>query len=124
MSKSRFQKVADVCKRIYEKHGMSEVFDIVNMKLEANNPEFEGVSYKPCRGCDNDVPSMDGICLICGQRTGTLKFNVWVEIERVEVYEDDEVYRDEDNPIKLGIRDSIEEAVELQEEVSSNFKEI
>ena len=115
MSKSIFNKVADACKKVYEASGMSAVFDLVNAKLEAKDPDYKDVSYKPCRGCDNDVPSLNGICLVCGQKTAEVKYNIWVEIERVEMYEDDEVYRDEDNPIKLGIRDTIEEAVEFQE---------
>jgi len=126
MSKSRFNKVADACRKVYEAGGLSAVYDHVNAEQNPNtpNPDYKDVSYKPCRGCDNDVPSLKGICLVCGQKTGTLKFNIWVEIERVEMYEDDETYHQEDNPIKLAVRDTIEEAIELQEGVSHIFNEI
>ena len=123
MSKSKFKRVADACRKVYEASGMSAVYDLVNAEQEAGSLDYEYVSYKPCRGCDNDVPSLNGICLVCGQKTGTLKYNIWVEIERVEMYEDDETYHQEDNPIKLAVRDTIEEAVEFQEEVSSSFNE-
>ena len=125
MSKSRFNKVADACRKVYEAGGLSAVYDHVNAEQNPNtpNPDYKDVSYKPCRGCDNDVPSLKGICLVCGQKTGTLKFNIWVEIERVEMYEDDETYHQEDNPIKLAVRDTIEEATELQEGVSHIFNE-
>ena len=123
MSKSKFNRVADACRKVYEASGMSAVYDLINLKSETKDPDYKNVSYKPCRGCDNDVPSLKGICLVCGQKTGTLKYNIWVEIERVEMYDDDETYHQEDNPIKLAVRDTIEEAVEFQEEVSGVFNE-
>jgi hypothetical protein len=125
MSKNIFNKVANTCRKIYEVAGMSAVYDHVNVEQNPKtpNPDYKDVTYKPCRQCDNDVPSLNGICLICGQKTGTVKYNIWVEIERVEMYEDDETYHDEDNPIKLAVRDTIEEATEFQEEVSGVFNE-
>lgn len=53
------------------------------------------------------------------------KYKIWVEIERIENYgEDDETYVDEECPISIGYRDTIEDAVALQADIEKVFGEI
>jgi len=50
------------------------------------------------------------------------KWKVWVEIERIENYGgENETYHDEDCPISIGIEDSLDAAIKLQEEVENVF---
>jgi hypothetical protein len=45
-------------KRLYEKNGgYSAVIKLANEK---------GLKYGFCMPCDNDMPNMDGECLVCG----------------------------------------------------------
>jgi hypothetical protein len=45
-------------KRLYEKNGgYSAVIELANEK---------GLKYGFCMPCDNDMPNMDGECLVCG----------------------------------------------------------
>ena len=55
-----------------------------------------------------------------------VKFKIWVEIERIETDDNGiEVnYIDEECPIGVAYRDSIEDAVELQNEINATFGEI
>jgi|ERR1035437_2707433 hypothetical protein len=53
------------------------------------------------------------------------KYKIWVEIERIEIDEEgNETYHDEENPIGIAYRDTIEEAVELQNDIDEVFSEI
>ena len=53
------------------------------------------------------------------------KFKVWIEIERIDDHgTDDESYTDEDCPISIAYRDTLEEAVELQESIEKTFSEL
>ncbi len=53
------------------------------------------------------------------------KYKIWIEIERIDnVDTDDEDYVDEECPISLGYRDTLEDAVELQKEINKKFGEI
>ena len=119
------QKLFEICQRKYEEGGYAAVIEYIEEAIRQGEDTIVlDVEYKPCRACDNDMPSLKGICLVCGQPVAKVKYNVWVEIERVEEYDDDEVYRDEDNPIKIGIRDTLEDAVELQNEVANAYGEM
>lgn len=53
------------------------------------------------------------------------KFKVWVEIERIETDEEDnETYHDEECPVGIAYRESIEDAVNLQTLINNTFGEI
>jgi hypothetical protein len=55
----------------------------------------------------------------------TVKYKIWVEIERWETDENgNETYHDEENPIGLAYRNTIEEATELQNAINSTYGEI
>ena len=54
-----------------------------------------------------------------------VRYKIWVEVERIETDDNgEETYHDEDSPIGIAYRDSIEDAVELQNEINSTFGEI
>jgi hypothetical protein len=53
------------------------------------------------------------------------KFKIWIEIERIDnVGTDDETYTNEDCPIGIAYRETITEAVKLQELINNTFGEI
>jgi hypothetical protein len=55
----------------------------------------------------------------------TVKFKIWVEIERCETDENgNETYHDEETPIGIAYRETIKEAVELQDMINNTFGEI
>lgn len=63
-------KVQDECYDIYEKSGgYSKVFDHVARQQKLKNPNYMSVKEEHCEGCDNDMPSLNHSCLICGQTT-------------------------------------------------------
>ena len=52
------------------------------------------------------------------------KFKIWIEIERIDDYGTfDESYSDEECPIAVAYRDSLEDALALQEEIERTFGE-
>ena len=62
------QKVFDDCYAIYEKSGgYTAVFDHVAKEKANNNPTYKDVTEERCDACDNDMPSLNNTCLICGQ---------------------------------------------------------
>jgi hypothetical protein len=55
----------------------------------------------------------------------TTKYKIWIEIERIEnAGTGNETYENEDNPVGIAYRNSIEDAVELQSLINNTFGEI
>jgi hypothetical protein len=53
------------------------------------------------------------------------KYKIWVEIERIEnAGTGNETYANEDNPVGIAYRNSIEDAVQLQTLINNTFGEI
>lgn len=53
------------------------------------------------------------------------KYKIWVEIERIENYgTDDETYVEEECPVSIAYRDTLEDATALQNEIENVFGEI
>ncbi len=53
------------------------------------------------------------------------KYKIWVEIERIDNADtDDETYSDEECPIGIAYRDTLEDAIELQTTINNQFGEI
>ena len=53
------------------------------------------------------------------------KYKIWVEIERIDNFEtDDESYADEECPVGIAYRETLEDAVQLQEVINKTFGEI
>jgi hypothetical protein len=57
--------------------------------------------------------------------SGKTKYKVWIEIERIDNFgTDDESYSDEECPVAIGYRDTLKEAVDLQESILNERGEI
>jgi len=67
--KKQQQKVFDDCYAIYEKNGYEKVIWHVSIEQANNNPAYKDVNEERCEACDNTMPSLNHICLICGQET-------------------------------------------------------
>lgn len=67
--KNNLQKVFDECYIIYQLNGYSDVIDHVNEQQKINNPLYTNVVEEYCDQCENDMPSLYHVCLICGQDT-------------------------------------------------------
>ena len=53
------------------------------------------------------------------------KYKIWIEIERIDDFgTDDESYSDEECPIGVAYRDTLEDAVKLQETIEMTFGEV
>lgn len=71
--KDNQQKVFDECYAIYEKNGYGAVIDHVQEQQEKCNPMYMEVHDEHCCACDNDMPSLNHTCLVCGQETKPTK---------------------------------------------------
>lgn len=70
--KESIQKVFDDCYALYESTGgYTAVFDHVAFQQAKDNPAYKDVMYERCEACDNEMPSLNGICLICGSSIHT-----------------------------------------------------
>ena len=58
--------IVDVTKAISEINGQSAVFDYVN---DFNETAAEPIPYENCKACETSSPSIDHVCLVCGQLT-------------------------------------------------------
>ena len=75
--KESIQKVYDDCYAIYEKNGgYAKVFDHVAEQKSEGNPDYADVVEERCDACDADMPSLNHVCLICGQETKPTKQNL------------------------------------------------
>jgi len=75
--KEGIQKVYDDCQAIYEKNGgYAKVFDHVTKQKSKGNPDYADVVEELCEACDNEMPSLNHVCLICGQETKPTKQNL------------------------------------------------
>jgi len=118
------ESVIEKCQELYKRSSYYDVIAHVETEKAAENPDYKDVKYKTCQECDNDMPSIDGICLVCGQPTGETKYKVWVEVERIDTFDDEEVYRDTDFPESIAYRETFEDASELQQQIVNAFGEI
>ena len=72
--KEKIQLVIDECTRVYEKYGVSAVIDFV--KENAGFPVWKDIKYEVCNACDAEMPALNHNCLICGQETKSLYFEI------------------------------------------------
>lgn len=70
------QDIIDICAVLYGKLGVAGVCDHVNQELLNRTPEYRDVKYVHCTGCDADMPSIGGTCLVCGQTVTPLYFKI------------------------------------------------
>jgi len=75
--KNELQKVYDDCYAIYQTSGgYGRVFDHVAIQKSEGNPDYQDVVEERCEACDADMPSLNHICLICGQETKPMKYTL------------------------------------------------
>jgi len=71
--KSEITKLFDECQRKYEEGGVAAVIEFIEEAIRQGDNLFSSlallVQYERCEACDADMPSLNHICLICGQET-------------------------------------------------------
>lgn len=68
--KKEIQNLIETCKRKYEEGGSAAVIDYIEEGFrQGQEMVFLNVIYERCDACDADMPSIDNICLVCGQST-------------------------------------------------------
>jgi hypothetical protein len=63
------QKLKKTCERLYQVGGASAVIDYINEAICQSDENVSDVQYERCEACDAEMPSIDSVCLICGQPT-------------------------------------------------------
>lgn len=75
--KDQIQELFDTCERIYEEGGASAVVEYIEEAIrQGDNVLLLDVEYEHCHACDNDYPSLNHVCLVCGQPTAITKQNL------------------------------------------------
>ena len=68
--KEEIQNLKDTCERLYQIGGASAVIDYIEEGFrQGQEMVFLNVQYERCDACDADMPSIDSVCLVCGQPT-------------------------------------------------------
>lgn len=66
--KNEIQQVIDDCYEIYQRGGAGAVIDYINEAIrQGDNMVMLDIKYKYCKGCDAEMPTLNGTCLVCGQ---------------------------------------------------------
>jgi RNA polymerase subunit RPABC4/transcription elongation factor Spt4 len=66
---ANIKKVFDECEIMYKNFGYEAVIQYVDKKKVEGNKDYLDVSDERCDACDNIMPSLNHVCLICGQST-------------------------------------------------------
>jgi hypothetical protein len=56
------KQIENKCEKAYEHGGLSEVCDLVLEKFSDDTR----ITWEYCTGCECEVPSINGSCLVCG----------------------------------------------------------
>ena len=122
--KEGIQKVYDDCYAIYEKSGgYGEVFDHIAIQKSEGNPDYQDVVEERCEACEADMPSLNHICLICGQTTKPMKYTLVDEV--IEAIKKDFAIGDTSVLYELLSKLSVKTLVaSLPEEQWENYKEL
>jgi hypothetical protein len=68
--KDEIQNLIDTCERLYQIGGASAVIDYIEEAMrQGDDITILSVVYERCEACDADMPSIDHVCLVCGQET-------------------------------------------------------
>ena len=72
--KEEIQILIETCERKYEEGGSAAVIEYIEEAIrQGDNPIMLDVRYERCEACDVDMPSINHICLVCGQTTKIIK---------------------------------------------------
>lgn len=61
--------IINKCYSIYEKFGYAAVINHIKAMRKDNIRIYTDIVYEQCPECNNNMPSLNHICLICGQTT-------------------------------------------------------
>lgn len=61
--------IINKCYSIYEKFGYAAVINHIEAMRKDNIRIYTDIVYEQCPECNNNMPSLNHICLICGQTT-------------------------------------------------------
>jgi len=68
--KEEIEKLIETCERKYEEGGAGAVIDYIEEAIaQGDDMIMLDVRYERCVACDADMPSINHICLVCGQET-------------------------------------------------------
>lgn len=68
--KQEIEKLIETCERKYEEGGAGAVIDYIEEAIaQGDDMIMLDVRYERCVACDADMPSINHICLVCGQET-------------------------------------------------------
>lgn len=68
--KDEIQQLIETCERKYEEGGSAAVIDYIEEAMrQGEDMIILNVRYERCEACDADMPSINHICLVCGQET-------------------------------------------------------
>lgn len=144
------QKVIDECYAMYESTGgYSAVIDFINEQQRIGNSSYTDVKFERCNGCDNNMPSLNSTCLICGQETKPNYFNIIhqgynkeLDREEIQVHAGEngnifliktktgfivDVYNQEDNVNTMSILENDltgDDDVDISDDEINQFKEV
>lgn len=66
--KNEITELFETCERKYEEGGSAAVIDYIEeAKRQGDNMLMLNVQYRHCHVCDADMPSLNDLCLVCGQ---------------------------------------------------------
>ena len=68
----------ETMRKIYEKHGQSDLFDWVNHYNK--NPVGNPIPYEHCTACNCNSPAIDHECAVCGQTTKPVVVEFFVAV--------------------------------------------
>ena len=72
--KKEIQELRDTCYRKYQEGGYAAVIDYIEEAIaQGQDMILLEVAYERCEACDNDMPSINHECLVCGQPTKITK---------------------------------------------------
>jgi len=59
-------KVYNQCELIYTNSGYEAVIAHVDEQQRLDNPLYKDVKYKHCTPCEEEMPHLNNVCLVCG----------------------------------------------------------
>lgn len=59
-------KAIEKCNLVYNKAGYASLFTHISIMKDNNDPIFKDVVYEECLTCNKLMPSLNHICLVCG----------------------------------------------------------
>jgi hypothetical protein len=62
----KLKHITEICRKIYERKGLSSVIDHVDFQMQMGNQAYKDVKDQYCTPCDTVTPHWKNECLGCG----------------------------------------------------------